>query len=82
MTPRTATTPASRPGIAGLVRAAGRKLSDRIHAAADDQARVLGWEVTEIPGWFGLRGRSYHDPRFDARRQALQDAQARERWTP
>jgi hypothetical protein len=76
MTPRTAATPARRPRIAGLVRAAGRKLSDRIHAAADDQARALGWEVTEIPGWFGLRGRSYHDPRFSLRQLHRQDAQA------
>jgi hypothetical protein len=76
MPPRTATTPARRPRITGLVRAARRKLSDRIHAAADDQARALGWEVAEIPGWFGLRGRSYHDPRFALRQLHQQDAQA------
>jgi hypothetical protein len=63
--------------IRGAVRAVARKLSDRIHAAEDARARALGWEITEIPGWLGLHGRSYRDPRFDARRQALQDAQAR-----
>ena len=80
MTPHSAATP-SRPRIVGLVRAAGRKLSDRVHAAADDRARALGWTVTETPGWLGLRGRSYRDPRFAARRQDRQDEQPRKGWT-
>jgi hypothetical protein len=62
--------------IAAVAGALGRKLSDRIHRAADDRARAVGWEVTETPAWLGLRGRSYHDPRFAARRQAHQTAQA------
>jgi hypothetical protein len=82
MTPHSAAATASRPRIAGLVRAAGRKLSDRVHAAADDRARTLGWTVTETPGWLGLTGRSYHDPRFAARRQDRQDQQPRKGWTP
>jgi hypothetical protein len=65
------------PRIADLVDALARKLSDRMHSAADDRARALGWAVTETPGWLGLRGRSYRDPRFAARRQAHQTAQAR-----
>jgi hypothetical protein len=60
-----------------LVRATARRLSDRAHAAADQRARAVGWEVTENPGWFGLAGRSYRDPRFDAQRHARQQAQAR-----
>ena len=64
------------PRLAGLVGALARKLSDHAHAAADDRARALGWEVTETPGRFGLRGRSYRDPRFAARRQTHQNAQA------
>jgi hypothetical protein len=63
-------------GIAARIRTVGERLSNRIHAAEDDRARALGWEVTEIPGWLGLRGRSYHDPRFAARQRALQDASA------
>jgi hypothetical protein len=82
MTPHSAAATASRPRIADFVRAAGRKLSDRVHAAADDRARALGWTVTETPGWLGLRGRSYHDPRFAARRQDRQDEQPRKGWTP
>ena len=67
MTQHTAAAPAGRARIADLVRAAGRTLSDRVHATADDRARALGWTVTETPGWLGLSGRSYRDPRFDAR---------------
>jgi hypothetical protein len=63
--------------IAGLVDALARKLSDRAHAAADDRARALGWEVTQTAGWLGLRGRSYRDPRFAVRRQAHHDRTAR-----
>jgi hypothetical protein len=37
---------ASRLCVTGVVRVARRKLSDRVHAAAGDCARVLGWEVT------------------------------------
>jgi hypothetical protein len=64
------------PHIADLAGALARKLSDRGHIAADDRARALGWSVTETPGWLGLRGRSYHDPRFTARRHACQTARA------
>jgi hypothetical protein len=59
------------------IRAAGERLSDRIHAAADDHARARGWQITQTPGRFGLSGRSYHDPRFAARLQARQDTPAR-----
>jgi hypothetical protein len=62
-----AAAPAGRPHIADLVRAMTRKLSDRVHATADDRARALGWEVTETSGWPGLSGRRYRDPRFGAR---------------
>jgi hypothetical protein len=81
MTPHIAAEAARRPRIGDLVRAAGRKLSDHVHAAADDRARALGWTVTETPGWLGLRGRSYHDPRFVARQQGRQDEQPRKGWT-
>jgi hypothetical protein len=54
---------------------AGR-LSDRIHAADDDHSRAQGWEITQTPGRLGLTGRSYRDPRFDARRQDPQDTPA------
>jgi hypothetical protein len=64
-------------GIAARIGAVGERLSDRIHAAADDRARALGWEVTETPGRLGLSGRSYRDPRFAARRRTLQDTPAR-----
>jgi hypothetical protein len=66
-----------RPGMTARIRAVGERLSGRIHAAADDRARARGWEVTQIPGRFGLGGRSYGDPRFATRRQALQDTPAR-----
>ncbi len=66
--------PPDRPCLADLARAAWRRLSARIHSAADDRARAQGWEISEIPGPLGLRGRSY--PRFAARR-SHQDAVAR-----
>jgi hypothetical protein len=63
MTSHTAT---GRHGMTARIRAVGGRLSGRIHAAADDRARALGWEVTPTPGRFGLRGRSYRDLRFAA----------------
>ena len=63
--------------ITTRIRAAGQRLSDRIHTAADDRARALGWEVTATPGRLGLSGRSYRDPRFTTRRRSLQDTPAR-----
>jgi hypothetical protein len=68
--------PAGRPRIVGLARVMARKVSDRAHAAADGRARARGWEVTEARGRLGLSGRSYRDPRFDARGHARQEAQA------
>jgi hypothetical protein len=64
-------------GITARIRAAGERLSDRIHAAADDRARALGWEVTQTPGRLGLSGRSYRDPRFTTRRRTHQDTPPR-----
>lgn len=64
-------------GIITRIRAAGQRLSDRIHAAADDRARARGWEVTPTRGRLGLGGRSYRDPRFTTRRRTLQDTPAR-----
>jgi hypothetical protein len=74
MTPHTTT---GRPGMTARIRAVGGRLSDRIHAVTDDRARALDWEITHTPGRFGLSGRSYRDPRFAARRQALHDTPAR-----
>jgi hypothetical protein len=76
MTQHTTAVPAGRPRFADLARAAGRRLSDHLHSAADARARARGWEITETPGPLGLRGRSYRDPRFGARR-SLQTAGAR-----
>ena len=81
MTPHIATT-ASRPRIADLVRAIGRKLSDRVHAPADDRARVRGWTVTETPGRLGLRGRRYHDPQFATRRKTASTRRPEGNGTP
>jgi hypothetical protein len=53
-------------GITSRIRAIGERLSDRIHAAADDRARARGWEVAATPARLGLSGRSYRDPRFGA----------------
>jgi hypothetical protein len=39
-----------------------RVLGDRMFAAHDTQARMIGWQITPIHG--GL-GRHYRDPRFD-----------------
>jgi hypothetical protein len=58
-----------------LAGATARRLSDRVHAAADQRARAVGWQVTQTPGWFGLAGRSYPDPRFDVRRPSRPPAQ-------
>ena len=73
----TSHTATGRPGITARIRAAGERLSGHIHAATDDRARAQGWQITHTPGRFGLSGRSYHDPRFAARRQARQDTPAR-----
>jgi hypothetical protein len=70
MTSHTAT---GRQGMTAHIRAVGERLSDRIHAAADDRARARGWQVTQTPGPFGLSGRGYRDPRFAARRRTLQN---------
>lgn len=67
MTPPITAAAARRLSIAGLASAAARKLSDRVHATADDQARAHGWEITETPGPLGLTGRRYRDPRFATR---------------
>jgi hypothetical protein len=61
------TAPTARPRIADLARTAVRRLSDRVHATADDQARALGWQITQTPGPLGLTGRRYRDPRFATR---------------
>lgn len=63
---------AGPPRVADLLRAAGRKLSNRAHATGDERARATGWEVASTPGPLGLRGRNYRDPRFTARRQNYQ----------
>jgi len=63
-------------GITTRIRAVAGRLIGRVHAAADDRARARGWQVTPTPGRLGLTGRSYRDPRFAARRQALQDKPA------
>jgi hypothetical protein len=67
MTPHITAAPAARLRIASLARATARTLSDRVHATGDDQARALGWQVTETPGPLGLTGRRYRDPRFATR---------------
>ena len=68
-------------GFTARLRAVGERLSGRLHAGADDRARARGWQVTPTPGRLGLNGRGYRDPRFAARRQALQDTH-RKGWTP
>jgi hypothetical protein len=45
-----------------------RELSDRVHAAGDEFARMHGWEITKTTGRFGFGARSYWDPRFSDRR--------------
>ena len=66
-----------RHGMTARIKAAGERLSGRLHAAADDHTRARGWHVTQTPSRLGLSGRSYRDPRFAARRQARQDTSAR-----
>jgi hypothetical protein len=73
----TSHTALGRQGMTARIRAAGERLSDRIHAATDGRARARGWQATHTPGRFGPSGRSYRDPRFAARRQARQDTPAR-----
>ena len=78
MTRHTASPAAVPPFITDPLRAAGRKLSDRFHAAGDYRARAAGWEGPPTPGPLGLRGRSYRDPRFDMRRSRQFEAARRE----
>jgi hypothetical protein len=66
-----------RHGITARIRTVGGRLSDRIHAAADDRARARDWQVTQTPARLVLNGRSYRDPRFAARRQGRHDTPAR-----
>jgi hypothetical protein len=58
--------PARPGGLAELIRACTRELSDRIHTDADASARALGWTVSPIPSPLGLGGRVYRDPRFSS----------------
>jgi hypothetical protein len=46
-----------------------QRLSDRMHAAGDEHARLQGWEVKKSAGRFGFGARTYRDPRFDDRRR-------------
>ena len=62
--------------ITARIRQAAERLSDRIHAAADDRARALGWQVTPTPGPLGLSGRQYRDPRFGDRAGHRRDGTA------
>jgi hypothetical protein len=39
-----------------------RKLSARVHAAGNEQARRHGWTVTEATGRFGFGARTYRHP--------------------
>jgi hypothetical protein len=48
-----------------------RKVSDRVHQAADRDARARGWTVTPATGRLGFSGRTYRDPRFDQRHRRL-----------
>jgi hypothetical protein len=73
----TSDTATGRQGMTARIRAVSERLSNHIHAAADDHAQARGWQVTQTPGQFGLSSRSYRDPRFAARQQALQDTPAR-----
>ena len=56
-----------------------RELSTQIHAAGDERARALGWEVTQSAGKFGFGTRIYRDPRFDDRRRRLAGESQRSR---
>jgi hypothetical protein len=42
------------------------RLSDRVHAATDRQAREHGWTVVHSTGMLGFGARTYHDPRLAA----------------
>ncbi len=61
---------AGRRGLADAISSAAERLSTRVHADGDARARDLGWEITRTPGWAGLAGRTYRDPRFDTRTAA------------
>ncbi len=54
--------------VAGRLRRHLREVSDRAHAAGDAHAQAMGWTIAQTPGPLGLSGRTYRDPRFDARR--------------
>ena len=51
-----------------------RRLSDRMHAAEAEHARLQGWEVKKSTGRFGFGARTYRDPRFDDRRRQYSPA--------
>jgi hypothetical protein len=63
------TTIRPRDGVAAWlfarVRRWQRDLSDRVHAAGDEHAHRLGWEINKSTGRFGFGTRAYRDPRFD-----------------
>lgn len=64
-----------RPGLFAALSAAicpgQAALSDRLHADGDRQAARYGWAITTGTGRFGFGNRTYHDPRFAARRAAM-----------
>jgi hypothetical protein len=73
MRPMTKTAARRRAGIAARTCAwvgrRQRELSDRVHAAGDEDALQNGWDVTKSTRRFAFGARSYRDPRFDDRRR-------------
>jgi hypothetical protein len=56
--------------LSGLLGRLGRRqqqLSDRVHAVGDADAIARGWTVMVTVSPLGMGGRTYRDPRFDAR---------------
>jgi hypothetical protein len=52
-------------GLAAWAAAICHRVGERLFMSCDEEACWRGWEITELCG--GL-GRSYRDPRFNARR--------------
>jgi hypothetical protein len=75
MTDTTITYPAVRPSVyrrtSDWIGRTQAEMSDHVHAEGDALAQVLGWSAAAGTGTFGFGDRTYHDPRWSARRRAM-----------
>jgi hypothetical protein len=75
MTDTTITYLATRPSVyrrtSDWIGRTQAEMSDHVHADGDALATVLGWSTAAGTGALGFGDRTYHDPRWTARRRTM-----------